>query len=124
MMSKEEVAEIITYCKEKGISYKSRLAELGIPEWKFFDSKARYARQQADNSASNGEFLQLTSGGAFVPMPSFAATTGRGFSKKKDQPQKMMSIELRTPNGTMMRIQGEMTLQYVQAIIQASSGRV
>ena len=30
MMSKEEVAEIITYCKEKGISYKSRLAELGI----------------------------------------------------------------------------------------------
>lgn len=85
MMSKEEVAEIITYCKEKGISYKSRLAELGIPEWKFFDSKARYARQQADNSASNGEFLQLTSGGAFVPMPSFAATTGRGFSKKKDQ---------------------------------------
>ena len=124
MMSKEEVAEIITYCKDKGISYKSRLAELGIPEWKFFDSKARYARQQADNPASNGEFLQLTSGGAFVPMPSFAATTGRGFSKKKDQPQKMMSIELRTPNGTMMRIQGEMTLQCVQAIIQASSGRV
>ena len=54
MMSKEEVAEIITYCKEKGISYKSRLAELGISEWKFFDSKARYARQQADNPASNG----------------------------------------------------------------------
>ena len=71
-MSKEEVAEIMTYCKEKGISYKSRLEELGIPAWKFFDSKSRYA---------------------------------------KDQPQKMMSIELRTPNGTMMRIQGEMTLK-------------
>ena len=124
MMSKEEVAEIMTYCKEKGISYKSRLSELGIPEWRFFDSKARYAKQQAESPSSNSEFLQLTSGGAFVPMPSFAATTGRGFSKKKEQSQKMMSIELRTPNGTMMRIQGEMPLQYIQAIIQASSGRV
>lgn len=124
MMSKEEVAEIMTYCKEKGISYKSRLEELGIPAWKFFDSKSRYAKEQSESPSSNGEFLQLTSGGAFVPMPSFAATTGRGFSKKKEQPQKMMSIELRTPNGTMMRIQGEMTLQYIQAIIQASSGRV
>lgn len=124
MMSKEEVAEIMTYCKEKGISYKSRLSELDIPAWKFYDSKSRYAKEQADSNESAGEFLQLTSGGEFVPMPSFAATTGRGFSKKKDQPQKMMSIELRTPNGTVMRIQGEMTLQYVQAIIQASSGRV
>lgn len=124
MMSKEEVAEIMTYCKEKGISYKSRLEELDIPAWKFFDSKARYAKEQSESPASSGEFLQLTSGGAFVPMPSFAATTGRGFSRKKEQSQKMMSIELRTPNGTMMRIQGEMTLQYVQAIIQASSGRV
>jgi len=124
MMSKEEVAEIMMYCKEKGISYKSRLEELGIPGWKFFDSKCRYAKEQAESQSSAGEFLQLTSGGEFVPMPSFAATTGRGLSNKKGQPQKMMSIELRTPNGTMMRIQGEMTLQYVQAIIQASSGRV
>ena len=94
MMSKEEVAEIMTYCKEKGISYKSRLAELDIPALKFYDSKSRYAKEQADSKESAGEFLQLTSGGEFVPMPSFAATTGRGFSKKKDQPQKMMSIEL------------------------------
>lgn len=123
-MTKEEVAEIMTFCKEKGVSYKTRLAELGIPEWKFFDSKARYARQQAESPSAEGEFLRLTSGGEFIPMPSFAATTRRSFSRKKDQPQKMMNIELRTPNGTMMRIQGEMTLQYIQAIIQASSGRV
>ena len=43
MMSKEEVAEILTYCKEKGISYKSRLVELGIPEWKFYEGKSRSA---------------------------------------------------------------------------------
>ena len=123
MMSKEEVAGIMTYCKEKGVSYKSRLAELGIPEWKFFESKRHYAKQQDESSSSGGEFLQLTSGSSFVPAPSFAATTGRGFSKKEQQ-GKDISIELRTPNGTMMRIQGEMSLQYVQGIIQASSSHV
>ena len=123
-MSKEEIAGIMTYCRENGISYKTRLDELGIPEWKFYDSRARYAREQAETSAPSGEFLQLMPGGAFVPMPSFASATGRGSSKKKESPQKMLSIEMRTPNGTMMRIQGEMSLQYVQAIIQASSGRV
>ena len=35
-----------------------------------------------------------------------------------------MSIELRTPTGTMMRIQGEMDASFVQSIIQASSCRV
>ena len=126
-MTKEEVADIMTFCKEKGISYKSRLRELDIPEWKFFESKAKYAREQAESQSPNAEFLQLTSGGGFVPMPSFAATTGRGFGKQKKesaQSAKMLSVELRTPNGTMMRIQGEMTQQYLQAIIQASSGRV
>lgn len=125
MMTKEEIAGIMKYCAENGVSYKSRLAELGVPEWKFYDNKARYAKQQAESPAACGEFLQLTSGGEFVPMPSFAATTGRGLSQKKDhQTAKMLSIELRIPNGTMMRIQGELTQQYLQAIIQASSGRV
>ena len=36
----------------------------------------------------------------------------------------MISVELRTPNGTMMRIQGELDKEYLQSIIQASSGRV
>ena len=30
-MTREEVAEVIIYCKEYDISYKTRLAELGIP---------------------------------------------------------------------------------------------
>lgn len=126
MMTKEEVAEIMTFCKENSVSYKSRLNELGIPEWKFFDSKARYAKEQAESPVPSGsEFLQLTSGGGFVPMPSFAATTGRTPKSRKEQPQpKTLSIELRTPNGTMMRIQGEITREYLQSIIQATSGRV
>ena len=124
-MTKEEVASIVKYCNDNGVSYKSRLSELGVPEWKFFESKRRYAKEQASSSASPaGEFLQLTAGGDFVPMPSFAAKTGRGFSKKNVQAPKMISVELRAPNGTMMRIQGDLDKEYLQSIIQASSVRV
>lgn len=121
MMTREEVAEIITYCKDRGITYKSRLIELGIPEWKFFDSKARYAKEQAESQSAGGEFLQLSAGGAFVPMPSFASATGRKpKSKKSDTQAQMMSIELKTPGGTLMRIQGEFDASFLKAIIQGS----
>ena len=124
MMTKEDVAGIMTHCQEKGISYKTRLAELGIPEWRFYESKSRYAREQESEMREKGEFLQLTSGSEFVPMRSFAAKTGRKAKDKKEAQSRMLSIELRTSNGTMMRIQGELSQQCLQAIIQASSGRV
>lgn len=31
MMTRKEIAEIIMYCKEHKVTYKSRLAELNIP---------------------------------------------------------------------------------------------
>ena len=42
-MTREEVAEIMNYCKEHKVTYKSRLEELNIPVWRFYDSKSRYA---------------------------------------------------------------------------------
>ena len=39
MMTREEVAEIMTYCQEHTVSYKDRLAELGIAPWRFYDAK-------------------------------------------------------------------------------------
>ena len=81
MMTREEVAEVITFCKKNDISYKARLAELGIPAWKFYDSKSRYALEQ-ESSESKGEFLQLYSGGSSAPVPSFAATSGRKEASK------------------------------------------
>lgn len=123
-MTREEVAEVMTYCKENGISYKERLTGLGIPLWKFYDSKARYAREQALSEAK-GEFLQLSAGGTFVPMPSFAATSGKKVKGGSNSTVfQRLSIELRTPNGTMMRIQGEMSQSLIQSIIQASCSHV
>ena len=38
-MTREEVVEIMNYCKEHKVTYKSRLEELNIPVWRFYDSK-------------------------------------------------------------------------------------
>lgn len=43
-MTKEEVACIVKYCNDNGVSYKARLSELGVPEWRFFESKRHYAK--------------------------------------------------------------------------------
>lgn len=77
MMTREEVAEIMTYCQEHTVSYKDRLAELGIAPWRFYDAKSRYAKQQAQAESCGGEFLQLVPDGTFVSVPAFASTTGR-----------------------------------------------
>lgn len=45
-MTQDEVVSVIHYCKESGITYKSRQSELGIPEWHFNNSKIRYAKAQ------------------------------------------------------------------------------
>lgn len=63
-MTKEEVVEQVTYCEENKISYKQRLAELGINEWNFNSAKRKCApKREGENT---GVFLQLTSGDAFL----------------------------------------------------------
>lgn len=52
-MTKEEVASIVKYCNDNGVSYKSGLSELGVPEWKFFESKRRYAKEQESSASPN-----------------------------------------------------------------------
>ena len=58
-MTREEVAEIIMYCKAYKVTYKSRLAELNIPVWRFYDSKSRYAEEQLSDNTSKGDFIEL-----------------------------------------------------------------
>lgn len=122
-MTQEEVASVMLYCKERGITYKARLSELGIPEWRFYSSKGRYARAQSGDVA--GEFIQLTGGGPLVPTPSFSGrNTPQRKTRKQVNPLREMSVELRTPTGTLIHIRGEMSESDLTAIIQASSGHV
>ena len=71
-MTKEEIAQVIAYCDENKISYKQRLSELGISPWSFYDAKRKYAPKVEGENA--GEFLQLTTGGSFLPNPNQAFT--------------------------------------------------
>lgn len=128
MLSKEEVSDVISYCQEHGCTYKERLRELGIPEWKFYDSKYKYAIQERKDSGK-GRFLQLKPGsdGSLAPFPSFdSPKTGRKADRpgSSSAPASMLSVELQTSTGTMMRIQGDMTPEHLAAIIQSSSRHV
>ena len=120
-MTKEAVAEIISYCEEQKVSYKTRLQELDIPLWKFYDAKRKYIANE-DNS---GEFLQLLPGSQFFQNPIKPERRG-GRSKRNDvnsEPAEV-SIELKTPKGTMMRISGRLTGRQIQEIIVATSANV
>lgn len=125
MMTKEEVAEIIHYCKSNGVTYKDRLKELGIPPWKFYDYKAKYAVEEKSTPVE-GAFLQLMGSSEVVPMPSFVAKCGKKPKSKLSSSSsvKNLSIELRTPIGTMMRISGDMDGNILRSIIQAAGGHV
>ena len=96
--------------------YKSRLKEIGIAEWRFYESKRKYAEAQSSERES-GEFLQLVRGNDSFPEPVLTnRTTGRG--RKSEHESIPMSIEMRTQTGAVLRIQGSLDATMIQAIIQ------
>ena len=122
MMTKEDVAQVVAYCDENNVSQKQRLEELGIPAWKFYDTKRKYATKQGNDNS--GEFLQLTSGASFLPNPIKPSRSRSARQKTSERSTVEVSIELRTPTGTMMRISGNLTGRELQDIILASSTHV
>lgn len=119
-MTKEEVVEIMTYCKEHGMTYRARLAELNIPVWRFTDSKSHYAAEQRKGQAGQGEFIKLPHAGTFVPVPTFAGSTSRRRKPVKTGCE-LKSVEIRTNAGTAIRIQGGFTENELCSIIKACS---
>lgn len=121
-MTREEIAAIESYCNDNKISRKNRLAELGVSEWCFYSSKRRYAPSR--EGASVGEFLQLEPGGAFLPDPIRPARSRSARQKVAESGVVPVSIDLKIPNGTVMRISGEFTGNELREIIKAASFHV
>lgn len=113
---------MIVYRNEDKISYKQRLAELGVKPWSFYDAKRKYAPKEEGENA--GEFLQLVSGGSFLPNPIKPSRSRGNKQKESAQGAVAMSVELRTPTGTMIRISGKLTGRELRDIILASSTHV
>ena len=91
------------------------MAELRINAWVFYDAKRRYTpKQEIDNA---GKFLHL------IPKEYPAEPSKSRSSKKKNAENNaiMVSIELQTPTGTLMRINGNLTGQKLKNIIIAPS---
>ena len=57
----------------------------------------------------------------FVPVPSFAGTSGRKQKSIPATPSGLKEIEIRTPVGTAIRICGELNEKELFSIIQACS---
>lgn len=122
---REEVARKVAYCNEMGIPFKYRVEELGYSIWDFYRSRRKYAQQQKQE-AQNGEFVQLITGeSGLIPESSFASTIKR--SPKKSEFTNISSnltVDLRTPAGTVIRIQGEINDSLLESIIKASGANV
>ena len=87
MMTKEEVAQVIAYCDENKISYKQRLAELGVNPWSLYDAKRKYAPKEDGENA--GEFLQLVPGGSYLGS---TLLWGNNMAPSTTDPQKVMDL--------------------------------
>lgn len=109
----------MNYCKEHKVTYKSRLEELNITVWRFYDSKSHYAAEQSSGKTAQVEFIELPHSGSFVPVPSFAGTTGRKQKSTPTTASGLKEIEIRTPAGSAIRICGELNEKELFSIILA-----
>ena len=97
------------------------LDEHDIPRHQYYVWKRKY-RQEDEQSAEPGAFVQLRPGGEFVsPMMPPAKTSGKSKAKTGavDSTESFLTVEIRTASGMMMRIQGSMTAAHLHEIISA-----
>ena len=121
MMTKEEVASIVLYCTERKVSFKSRLEELGIAQWRFYDAKGKY--EKAKDEYSPNELLALGDKGTFIPCPPLRRKAKRVSGSQNDV-NGNLNIELQTAGGVMIRIQGELDSSHLRSIILCAVGHV
>ena len=116
-MSKEEIASIVLYCKENKVSFKERLTELEITPWRFYAAKKKYLKIESN------DFIDIGNNGNFIACPDL---TKRRDKNKKGLPYPggNMSIELQSANGTVMRIQGELSAAQIESIILSATRHV
>ena len=117
MMTREEIAAIDRECEEQHISQQEYLEKHGITRHQYYRWKRRYREEDARSLVPAG----------FVPMmpgadPAVPAQKSKGKQQKFQQEQEsFLTVEIRTPCGSAMRIQGNMTAAHLREIISASN---
>ena len=117
MLTREQIEEIQTENRERGVSIKKLLKEKGISERQYYRWKRQYERPEAPEG-----FLPIV--GADLPTEveahlSGTAPSSRVKSKTDAAGENWMSIEIRTVGGADMRIQGGLTPAMVCTILRS-----
>lgn len=113
MFTREEIEEIVQYCNEHGVTYKSRLKEIGITEWQFMKANAdtpriRPASEKQESFSS--WYVAMTVSGTDVDKQE-----NRQMQKVRTRVRSdAMSIEVRTQTETVLRIQGNLDATMAQ----------
>ncbi len=115
MLTREKIEEIQSESREKGVSIRRLLEEKGIPSHQYFWWKRKYGKQEVAEG-----FLPVA---GVMPPAVMSGMTDSGplHGKSKADPayENWMNIELRTVNGTDMRIQGGLTPSMVYTILKS-----
>ena len=121
MLTREQILEIDRYCAEHKVRLEARIDEIGVPRHQYYRWKKKYREEDAaGKTPSEGAFLQLSPGGAYIsPMMSPSRSSGKSGGKAGIMDASYLTIELRTASGTAMRIQGAMTAAHLHEIISA-----
>lgn len=116
MLTREQIGEIQAESREKGVSIKKLLEEKGIPSHQYFWWRRKYSRQEVAEG-----FLPVAGAMPSAMMSEMAAPGVSGGKSKlaSSAGENWMSIELRTVNGTDMRIQGGLTPAMVYTILKS-----
>ena len=115
MLTRDQIEEIQSESREKGLSIKKLLEEKGIPAHQYFWWKRKYAREVVPDG-----FLPVATGGLAAAISPVSSSVGsRGKAKADPAAENWMSIELRTVAGTDMRIQGGLTPAMVYTILKS-----
>ena len=125
MQTKETILEIVSYCKEQNVTYQDRCAESGVPLWDFYASKRRFKQEDSRPGATSGEFIQLRPDGPMMPSNLLAieGETKSGPKPRGDVGEQatgsgMLSLELRTSSGSVLRLYGQMTAAMLHELFQ------
>jgi len=119
MLTREQILEIDRYCSEHKVTLERYFKEHDVSRHQYFVWKRKY-RQEDEQGSMSGAFVQLCPGGEFVsPMMAPPKTSGRSKATKSQVAESYLTVEIRTPSGTAMRIQGSMTAAHLREIIAA-----
>ena len=116
-MTREEIAAIDRECEERHTSQQNYLESHGIAKHQYYRWKRRY-REEDEQSLVPAGFVPMMPGAA----PAVPSPKSRSKQQKSRQDQEsFLTVEIRTPCGSAMRIQGNMTAAHLREIISAGN---